>query len=69
MVFCWFCYIRKLARQQLRRTSVLIVHPDYRNLGLAKKIKPKVLTTLKKKYPNAKVFELQSCRNENQFLN
>jgi ribosomal protein S18 acetylase RimI-like enzyme len=46
-----------LAGEQLCRAhSGLIVHPDYRNLGLAKKIKAKVLTILKKKYPNAKVF-------------
>jgi hypothetical protein len=34
----------------------LIVHPDYRNLGLAKKIKSKVFDYSLQKYPDAKVF-------------
>jgi ribosomal protein S18 acetylase RimI-like enzyme len=42
----WFLLHRKLAGEQLCRHSGLIVHPDYRNLGLAKKIKAKVLTIL-----------------------
>jgi hypothetical protein len=38
----WFLLHRKLAGEQLCVAhSGLIVHPDYRNLGLAKKSKPK----------------------------
>jgi GNAT superfamily N-acetyltransferase len=36
--------------------SGLIVHPDFRNLGLAKKIKKKVFDHSKNMYPNAKIF-------------
>jgi ribosomal protein S18 acetylase RimI-like enzyme len=57
MVFLLVLLYRKLAQQHVAHSG-LIVHPDYRNLGLAKKIKSKVFDFLKK-YPNAKVFELQ----------
>ena len=36
--------------------SGLIVHPDYRNVGLAKKIKEAIFAHSRKKYPEAKVF-------------
>src|SRR5690606_4534863 len=36
--------------------SGLIVHPDYRNQGLAKKIKQAVFDLSRKKFPDAKIF-------------
>jgi hypothetical protein len=54
MVFCWF-YIESWQDSNYVAHSGLIVHPDYRNLGLAKK-KSKVFDYSLKKYPNAKVF-------------
>ncbi|WP_310555976.1 GNAT family N-acetyltransferase [Flavobacterium sp.] len=54
--FAGFCYIESWQHAQFVAHSGLIVHPDYRNLGLAKKIKSKVFDYSLKKYPNAKVF-------------
>ena len=51
-----FCYIESWQDSNYVAHSGLIVHPDYRNLGLAKKIKAKVFDYSLKKYPNAKVF-------------
>jgi GNAT superfamily N-acetyltransferase len=48
MVFLLVFYIESWQDSNYVAHSGLIVHPDYRNLGLAKKIKSKVLTTLKK---------------------
>jgi GNAT superfamily N-acetyltransferase len=64
-----FCYIESWQDSNYVAHSGLIVHPDYRNLGLAKKkIKSKVFDYSLKKYPNAKVFGITTvCRNENQF--
>jgi GNAT superfamily N-acetyltransferase len=63
---CWFCYIESWQSNYVAHSG-LIVHPDYRNLGLAKKIKSKVFDYSLKKYPNAKYLEYNwfSC-NENQ---
>jgi hypothetical protein len=36
--------------------SGLIVHPDFRNQGLAKKIKKAIFELSRKKYPDAKIF-------------
>jgi N-acetylglutamate synthase-like GNAT family acetyltransferase len=55
-VFAGFCYIESWQDSNYVAHSGLIVHPDYRNLGLAKKIKSKVFDYSLKKYPNAKVF-------------
>ncbi|WP_367753278.1 GNAT family N-acetyltransferase [Flavobacterium sp. WC2430] len=55
-VFAGFCYIESWQDSNYVAHSGLIVHPDYRNLGLAKKIKSKVFEYSLKKYPNAKVF-------------
>ena len=51
-----FCYIESWQDSNYVAHSGLIVHPDYRNLGLAKKIKAKVFDYSLNKYPNAKVF-------------
>jgi GNAT superfamily N-acetyltransferase len=54
--FAGFCYIESWQNSNYVAHSGLIVHPNYRNLGLAKKIKSKVFDYSLEKYPNAKVF-------------
>lgn len=54
--FAGFCYIESWQHGQFVAHSGLIVHPDYRNDGLAKKIKTFVFTYSQQKYPGAKVF-------------
>ena len=51
-----FCYIESWQHGKFVAHSGLIVHPDFRNHGLAKKIKSKVFDYSLKKYPDAKVF-------------
>lgn len=54
--FAGFCYIETFGEKNFVVHSGLIVHPDYRNQGLAKKIKTKVFNHSREKYPEAKVF-------------
>ena len=54
--FAGFCYIESWQHGQFVAHSGLIVHPDFRNLGLAKKIKTFVFEYSQQKYPEAKVF-------------
>ncbi len=54
--FAGFCYIESWQHGKFVAHSGLIVHPDFRNHGLAKKIKSKVFDYSLKKYPDAKVF-------------
>lgn len=54
--FAGFCYIESWEHGQFVANSGLIVHPDYRHLGLAKKIKKKVFEYSQEKYPGAKIF-------------
>lgn len=51
-----FCYIEVWESKKYVANSGLIVHPDYRSLGLAKEIKSKAFELSKKKYPEAKLF-------------
>jgi GNAT superfamily N-acetyltransferase len=51
-----FCYIESWQHGKFVANSGLIVHPDYRNLGLAKKIKSRVFDYSQEKYPGAKIF-------------
>ncbi|MCO6501007.1 MAG: GNAT family N-acetyltransferase [Vicingus serpentipes] len=51
-----FCYIESWEGQKFVANSGLIVHPDYRNTGLAKKIKTRIFELSKEKFPNAKLF-------------
>lgn len=54
--FAGFCYIEIWSHEKFVANSGLIVHPDYRNQGLAKKIKKAVFELSRKKYPQAKIF-------------
>ena len=54
--FAGFCYIEVWGHEKFVANSGLIVHPEYRNQGLAKKIKKKIFELSKKKFPNAKIF-------------
>lgn len=54
--FAGFCYIEVWSHEKYVANSGLIVHPDYRNRGLAKDIKKAVFEHSRKKYPNAKIF-------------
>ncbi|WP_457617453.1 GNAT family N-acetyltransferase [Lutibacter sp.] len=54
--FAGFCYIETWDNKEFVVNSGLIVHPKFRNQGLAKKIKQKILEYSKEKYPDAKIF-------------
>jgi GNAT superfamily N-acetyltransferase len=54
--FGGFCYIETWDNNSFVVNSGLIVHPDFRNQGLAKLIKTKILEHSKEKYPEAKIF-------------
>lgn len=56
--FAGFCYIEQWGHGKYVANSGLIVHPDYRGLGLAKKIKDKIFEHSRTKFPNAKVFSI-----------
>ena len=56
VVFAGFCYIETWDNKAFVVNSGLIVHPDFRQQGLAKKIKQKILEHTKAKYPKAKIF-------------
>jgi len=53
-----FSYIETFSHQRFVANSGLVVHPDYRNQGLAKKIKRKIFDLSRKLYPNAKIFSI-----------
>ncbi|WP_109436699.1 GNAT family N-acetyltransferase [Aquimarina sp. AU119] len=54
--FAGFCYIEVWGHEKYVAHSGLIVHPDFRNRGLAKKIKEFTFNHSLNKYPTAKVF-------------
>tara|TARA_R110000868_G_scaffold53877_3_gene168983 strand:+ start:1895 stop:2506 length:612 start_codon:yes stop_codon:yes gene_type:complete len=56
--FAGFCYIEKWGHGKFVANSGLIVHPNYRGKGLAKKIKHKVFAHSRAKFPDAKVFSI-----------
>ena len=56
--FAGFCYIEKWGHGKFVANSGLIVHPDYRNLGLAKQIKERIFLLSKEKFPDAKIFSI-----------
>ncbi|NLV38614.1 MAG: GNAT family N-acetyltransferase [Bacteroidales bacterium] len=57
-VFAGFCYIETWGNKQFVANSGLIVVEQYRQLGLAKKIKKKAFKLSRTKFPDAKLFGL-----------
>jgi hypothetical protein len=58
--FAGFSYIETWGNKHYVTTSGLIVHPDYRGLGVAKRIKNLTFTLARKRWPKAKIFSLTS---------
>ncbi|MCV6628634.1 MAG: GNAT family N-acetyltransferase [Flavobacteriaceae bacterium] len=54
--FAGFCYIEQWGHGRFVANSGLIVHPDFRGQGLAKKIKEAIFDHSRSKYPEAKIF-------------
>ena len=54
--FAGFCYIEVWGHKKFVANSGLIVHPDYRKQGLAKKIKRAIFELSRKKFPDAQIF-------------
>ncbi len=53
-----FAYIETFSHKRFVANSGLIVHPDYRNQGLARRIKRKIFDLSRKLYPEAKIFSI-----------
>jgi N-acetylglutamate synthase-like GNAT family acetyltransferase len=53
-----FSYIETWGHQKFVANSGLVIHPDYRNQGLAKQIKRKIFELSRKLFPNAKIFSI-----------
>lgn len=51
-----FCYLETWSHGEYIANSGLVVHPNFRKLGLARQIKKKAFDLARDKYPNAKVF-------------
>ncbi len=58
--FAGFSYIETWGNKQYVTTSGLIVHPDFRGLGLSKRIKDMTFTLARTRWPHAKIFSLTS---------
>lgn len=58
--FAGFSYIETWQDKKYVTTSGLIVHPDFRGLGLAKRIKDMTFTLARIRWPHAKIFSLTS---------
>ncbi len=58
--FAGFSYIETWGNKQYVTTSGLIVHPDFRGIGLAKRIKDLTFTLARTRWPHAKIFSLTS---------
>lgn len=56
--FAGFCYIESWGHGKFVANSGLIVHPDFRNQGLAKKIKKVIFEHSRAKFPDSKVFSI-----------
>jgi hypothetical protein len=58
--FAGFSYIETWGNKQYVTTSGLIVHPNFRGQGLAKRIKDMTFTLARIRWPHAKIFSLTS---------
>ena len=58
--FAGFSYIETWGNKQYVTTSGLIVHPDFRGQGVAKKIKDMTFSLARTRWPHAKIFSLTS---------
>ena len=58
--FAGFSYIETWGNKQYVTTSGLIVHPDFRGLGVARRIKDLTFTLARTRWPHAKIFSLTS---------
>ncbi|MCD8291057.1 MAG: GNAT family N-acetyltransferase [Prevotella sp.] len=58
--FAGFSYIETWGNKHYVTTSGLIVHPDFRGLGVAKRIKDITFTLARTRWPHAKIFSLTS---------
>ncbi len=58
--FAGFSYIETWGNKTYVTTSGLIVHPDFRGLGLSKRIKDLTFTLARTRWPHAKIFSLTS---------
>ena len=56
--FAGFSYIESWDHKLFVTNSGLIVHPDFRGLGVASRIKRRVFALARERYPQAKVFSL-----------
>ena len=56
--FAGFSYIESWGNKQYVTTSGLIVHPDFRGLGIAKRIKEMTFQLARMRWPHAKIFSL-----------
>ncbi|CAM1353532.1 GNAT family N-acetyltransferase [Tenacibaculum insulae] len=56
--FAGFCYIESWGHGKFVANSGLIVHPNFRKQGLAKRIKATVFEHSRTKFPSAKVFSI-----------
>jgi hypothetical protein len=55
--FAGFCYIESWGKNKdFVANSGLIVHPDFRGLGLGRRIKKAIFALSAKKYPHARLF-------------
>ena len=58
--FAGFSYIETWGNKQYVTTSGLIVHPDFRGRGVAKRIKDLTFSLARIRWPHAKIFSLTS---------
>lgn len=53
-----FCYIEEWSHGEFVANSGLIVSPDFRQTGVARRIKARIFDLSREKFPNAKIFGL-----------
>lgn len=58
--FVGFSYIESWGNKQFVATSGLIIHPDFRGLGISKRIKDATFKLARLRWPWAKIFSLTS---------